>query len=738
MIKIAVFASGEGTNLQALIDAAAAGRIRGKISLVVASSPEAGALKRAQRAGIPTEISHPRDFPTPEEYNAHLARLCKAREVGLICLAGFMLQVRGPLLKAFPWRIMNIHPALLPSFGGKGMYGRAVHEAVLKAGVRVTGCTVHLIDAEYDKGLVVWQSAAPVLAGDTPETLSARVRTQEHWAYPKAVSLFCEGRLQISDSGLKILPSPLDNSPRIKRALLTVADKTGLPEFARALSDLGVELVSTSGTGRALKEAGLTIRALDTLTGFPEILSGRVKTLHPSVHGAILFRRKDPGQSKEAQLLGIEPIDMVVVNLYPFAKTAAQAPSPFSPEVIDQIDIGGPALIRAAAKNFEHVAVLVSPQDYGGVIKELETSSGALGADTLRRLATSAFRHTAEYDRMISEAWSKVPASVGGGGISAPPPAPAPAPSLESGTAGGFPATLTVGLKKIQDLRYGENPHQRAALYSRDGVLSFKQLHGKELSYNNLLDANGVWEAVSEFSDPAAAIFKHVTPSGVGTGESLVQAVQRLPATRFRLRRGHRGQPPSTPKSPRSYQRFIESSSLPSSTRRPWLKKRPTCGSSSAGIPRPTTCLGGAWAPRSWPWSPTAQPSAPSWNARPKEPRARPRRTRCASPGSSASTSNPTPSSWPTPAAPSASARARCRAWTRSAWPGSNTRPTDGTTPRPISWSWPPTPFFPSRTESKPPPPSGSRRSSSPAARSRTARSSPAPTRKAWPWSLRA
>ncbi len=512
MTKIAVFASGEGTNLQALIDACRQNRIRGEIVLVVSNNADAGALRRAQRAGIATLVSDPKTFQSPEEYNAHLAHECNQRGVELICLAGFMLLVKEPLLKAFPWRIMNIHPALLPAFGGKGMYGRHVHEAVVKSGVRVSGCTVHFIDRDYDKGWAISQATVPVLPSDTPETLAARVRAQEHWIYPKAVGLYCEGRLKADDNGMTILPSHLDKSSRIKRALLSVSDKTGIVEFARGLVDMGVEIVSTSGTAKTLQEAGIPIRSLDSVTGFPEILAGRVKTLHPNIHGAILLRRKDPAQAREAELFGIEPIDLVAVNLYPFAQTVARASSPYNLDVIEQIDIGGVALIRAAAKNFEDVAVLVQPSDYARTLKEMETSQGQLALETRRKLALSAFQHTASYDTMISQSW--------GGSRT---------PEAESLPAEKFPDKMTVKLTKVQDLRYGENPHQKAALYAwgDKGEAKFSQLHGKELSYNNLLDAAGTWDCVNEFQTHACVIFKHVTPSGIGTGATLLEAFER-------------------------------------------------------------------------------------------------------------------------------------------------------------------------------------------------------------------
>ena len=508
MEKIAVFASGEGTNLQALLDACADGRVRGAVALVVSNKAGAGALKRAERAGIETLVIAPAE--SADEYNALLAHECKKRGVGLICLAGFMLKLKAPLLKAYAGRIMNIHPALLPAFGGQGMYGMKVHEAVLTSGVKVSGPTVHIVDEDYDHGPIILQAAVPVLAGDTPASLAARVRAQEHWIYPKAVALFCEGRLKVEGNRVDLLPSVLDASPRARRALLSVSDKTGLVEFARGLSDLGIELVSTSGTAKALAEAGVPVRPLDTMTGFPEILDGRVKTLHPHVHGAILLRRKDPKQAREADLFGIEPIDLVVVNLYPFAKTVAAAPSAYDQNVIEQIDIGGVALIRAAAKNFEDVAVLTSPADYAATLAELAASQGRLTDATRKKLALTAFKHTADYDSMIAKAWQ--------GDIT---------PIATASESVVFPPVMNAVLTKVQDLRYGENPHQKAALYANEAGMSFTQLHGKELSYNNLLDASGTWDAVSDFEAPTAVVFKHVTPAGIGSGATIESAFDR-------------------------------------------------------------------------------------------------------------------------------------------------------------------------------------------------------------------
>ena len=506
-MKIAVFASGEGTNLQALLDACADGRVRGEIALVVSTKEGAGAISRARRAGVEALVLPTSTYPTPDEYNACLALECKKRNIELICLAGFMLKVRPPLLKAFPGRILNIHPSLLPAFSGPGMYGRKVHEAVLAAGVKISGASVHVVDEEYDHGPVVLQATVPVLGGDTPESLAARVRSQEHWIYPRSVALFAEGRAKVEDGKLFVKPSLPEPSGRVRRALLSVSDKTGIADFARGLHELGVELVSTSGTYKALIHAGLPVRPLETMTGFPEILDGRVKTLHPHVHGAILLRRSDSKQVREAALFGLEPIDLVAVNLYPFAAAAKAASSPHEASVIEQIDIGGVALIRAAAKNYEDVTVLTSPADYASTLSELSASQGRLSDQTRRKLALTAFKHTADYDETIALAWAGETKAEGSGET--------------------FPSSLHPRLSKVQDLRYGENPHQKAALYANESGMSFSQLHGKELSYNNLLDASGTWDAVSDFESPAAVVFKHVTPAGVGSGETIEQAFDR-------------------------------------------------------------------------------------------------------------------------------------------------------------------------------------------------------------------
>ncbi len=332
----------------------------------------------------------------------------------------------------------------------------------------------------------------------------------------------------------------------VRRALLSVTDKVGLVSFARALSAHGVELVSTGGTARALRDAALAVRDIDDLTGSPEMLDGRVKTLHPKVHGGILHIRSNPAHQAAVQAHGIEPIDMVVVNLYAFEKTAARDGVPFG-HLIENIDIGGPSMLRSAAKNFEDVAVVTDPRDYEALIAELQANRGSLSRATRWRLARQAFATTAAYDVAIANALDRIaPAD-------AEPPEPDAPAQRSTGTGAAqpipdLPATLRLILPRTASLRYGENPHQRAALYSdgtKRGVAGALQLQGKELSYNNLVDLDACWELAQEFTDQAAsqptparelhhphtpamvAIIKHTNPCGAATGASVLEAYRK-------------------------------------------------------------------------------------------------------------------------------------------------------------------------------------------------------------------
>jgi phosphoribosylaminoimidazolecarboxamide formyltransferase/IMP cyclohydrolase len=305
---------------------------------------------------------------------------------------------------------------------------------------------------------------------------------------------------------------------RVGRALLSVTDKTGLVEFARALAGHGVELVSTGGTARALREAGLTVRDISDLTGFPEMLDGRVKTLHPKVHGGILHVRGNAEHVAAVREHAIEPIDMVVVNLYAFEKTAGRPGVAFS-DVIENIDIGGPSMVRSAAKNFEDVAIVTAVADYAAIAEEMVANGGGLGRATRWRLARAAFAVTAAYDAGIATTLESIVE-----------PVPHGVPAIFDDDA--MPAAIRVIEKRQAVLRYGENPHQKAALYvdgSGRGVAAAKQLQGKELSYNNIVDLDACWELVSEFDaqEAAVAIIKHTNPCGAATGASVAEAYRR-------------------------------------------------------------------------------------------------------------------------------------------------------------------------------------------------------------------
>lgn len=309
---------------------------------------------------------------------------------------------------------------------------------------------------------------------------------------------------------------------KVERALLSVTDKSGVVDFARRLAALGIELVSTGGTARVMREAGLKVRDIADLTGFPEMLDGRVKTLHPKVHGGILYRREDSSHRAAVAAHGILPIDMVVVNLYAFEQTAAK-PGILLGDLIENIDIGGPSMVRSAAKNFRDVAVVTSKADYEAVAGELERNSGALELETRWRLARQAFALTAAYDTAIANTLDKIESAEPASVVKFSPASEAPLPS-----------TLRLIYPKAMDLRYGENPHQRAALYadrSGLGMAAARQLHGKELSYNNLVDLDACWELAREFDEPAVAIIKHTNPCGAATGVSIAEAYRKALAT---------------------------------------------------------------------------------------------------------------------------------------------------------------------------------------------------------------
>src|SRR5215211_887103 len=289
---------------------------------------------------------------------------------------------------------------------------------------------------------------------------------------------------------------------KITRALISVSDKTGVVEFARALETQGIDIISTGGTAELLRKEGVPVRDISSFTDFPEVLEGRVKTLHPRVHGGLLYKRGHPLHEAQAKEHGFQPIDLVVVNLYPFEATIAK-PGVTLAEAIEQIDIGGPSMIRSAAKNYESVAVVIDPADYEAVLEAMKDNEGATTLRLRERLAIKAFIKTSEYDRRIGNFLNEMQTT---------------------------DASFSLALPLVTRLRYGENPHQTAALYG-DFDKHFEKLHGKELSFNNILDISAATNLIAEFEEPTVAILKHTNPCGVGTDEDLRHAWEKAFAT---------------------------------------------------------------------------------------------------------------------------------------------------------------------------------------------------------------
>jgi phosphoribosylaminoimidazolecarboxamide formyltransferase/IMP cyclohydrolase len=311
----------------------------------------------------------------------------------------------------------------------------------------------------------------------------------------------------------------------VERALLSVFDKTGIVEFARRLAALKIEILSTGGTAKLLREAGLAVRDVSDFTGWPEMLGGRVKTLHPKVHGGLLFRRKHADDQKQAAEHGLAPIDLVVVNLYPFEATAAKE-GLTAEELIENIDIGGPTMLRSAAKNFESVTVVSDPQDYARVAEELEAARET-SLTTKLELARKVFAATSSYDGKITMELERLSAAQGVGGT---------AGHVALSAKSALPERIHLSLRRQQELRYGENPHQAAALYipagrAPEGLAAAKQLQGKELSYNNFVDLEAARSLAAEFARPAAVIVKHNNPCGTAEQESLVEAYRKALAS---------------------------------------------------------------------------------------------------------------------------------------------------------------------------------------------------------------
>ncbi len=476
-VRIGVLASGSGSNLQAIIDADL------PVAVVLTDRPGVQALDRAAAAGIPTVVVDRSAYlPDRVAFTRAVTEALVAHEVDLVAMAGFMTVLSEPIFEAFPGRVVNTHPALLPSFRG----AHAVPDA-LAAGVKVTGCTIHIATIEVDDGPILAQEAVPILAGDTEEALHERIKAVEHRLYPQVLAtLVAEAAGAPVDAGE-------EGWVEVRRALISVYDKTGLLEFARGLHGLGISLIASGGTAASLAEAGVPVTPVEEVTGAPEMLSGRVKTLHPRIHGGILADRGVPSHQADMVAQGIEPIDLVVVNLYPFLERPG----------IETIDIGGPTMVRAAAKNHAWVGVVTDPARYPAVLDELRGSGRRLSRATRADLALEAFAHTAGYDAAIVRWLDPEP----------------------------LPRHLVLPLERVAPLRYGENPHQLGARYrnrlGRGWLDGMVQHQGKELSFINLLDSEAALTLVHAFAEPACVIVKHANPCGVALGGDDLTAYRR-------------------------------------------------------------------------------------------------------------------------------------------------------------------------------------------------------------------
>ncbi|HYK96636.1 MAG TPA: bifunctional phosphoribosylaminoimidazolecarboxamide formyltransferase/IMP cyclohydrolase [Candidatus Dormibacteraeota bacterium] len=519
--RIAVGVSGAGSNLRAIAAAAGRGELGGDIALVFADRG-CPALAWAAEQGIETALLPglaSGDAAERAEADAALAAALVAADIDVVALAGYMRIVGPRVLGAFPGRILNTHPSLLPAFPG----GHAVREA-LAHGVRVTGCTVHLVEATLDDGPIVLQEPVRIAPGDDEPTLHDRIRAAEHRLLPRAIALVLAGAATADGRSVRFDAARADSALSMpRRALLSVSDKSGLAELGRGLVARGFELVSTGGTARALREAGLPVTDVSAVTGFAEVLDGRVKTLHPAIHAGVLADRRRADHREALVEAGIAPFELVVVNLYPFA-AAADRPGIAFDALVEEIDIGGPALIRAAAKNHASVTVITDPSRYEAVLAALdEPADIPLGLRSA--LAVEAFRHTAAYDARIA---AELPCRMDKAGVELPADAGMPR------SADPFPPVLVVPLEKVETLRYGENPHQHAARYRRtdraarasDGPFAAgaPPLQGKALSYNNVLDASAADAIARQLRGPACVIVKHTNPCGAAERPTVLEA----------------------------------------------------------------------------------------------------------------------------------------------------------------------------------------------------------------------
>lgn len=490
-MKIAILASGNGTNFEVLTKKFQAGEIPGTEALMFCNHPNAPVIKRAQRLGIPYETFSVKECGSKQAYEARLLKVLKEYKIAFIILSGYLRVVGSTILNEYPDSIVNLHPALLPKYPGLNSIARAFAD-YQRGLIDKTGVTVHFIDVRLDHGPIIAQKAVPIYPDDTEETLETRVHETEHELFPMAVS--------------EVIQTRMKRGNKVKRALVSVSDKTNLVPFVKGLVENHYEIISTGGTKKKLDEAGIKTISVEEITGFPEILDGRVKTLNPYIHGGLLAERDKPEHMKTLEKLNIHTIDLVCVNLYPFKQTI-EKPNVELADAIENIDIGGPSLLRAASKNYASVTVVTDQADYDRVLKEI-TENGDTNLKTRAELAAKVFRTTAAYDALIAEYLTK-----------------------QTGLEDLEKLTLTYDLK--QKMRYGENSHQKAWLYEdalpkKFSVLQAEQLHGKKLSYNNIKDADEALRAIREFqAEPTVVAMKHMNPCGIGRGKTLEEAWDR-------------------------------------------------------------------------------------------------------------------------------------------------------------------------------------------------------------------
>ncbi|NRO72419.1 Bifunctional purine biosynthesis protein PurH [Lactobacillus helveticus] len=490
-MKIAILASGNGTNFEVLTKKFQAGEIPGTEALMFCNHPNAPVIKRAQRLGIPYETFSVKECGSKQAYESRLLKVLKEYKIDFIILSGYLRVVGSTILNEYPDSIVNLHPALLPKYPGLNSIARAFAD-YQRGLIDKTGVTVHFIDARLDHGPIIAQKAVPIYPDDTEETLETRVHETEHELFPMAVS--------------EVIQTRMKRGNKVKRALVSVSDKTNLVPFVKGLVENHYEIISTGGTKKKLDEAGIKTISVEEITGFPEILDGRVKTLNPYIHGGLLAERDKPEHMKTLEKLNIHTIDLVCVNLYPFKQTI-EKPNVELADAIENIDIGGPSLLRAASKNYASVTVVTDQADYDRVLKEI-TENGDTNLKTRAELAAKVFRTTAAYDALIAEYLTK-----------------------QTGLEDPEKLTLTYDLK--QKMRYGENSHQKAWLYEdalpkKFSILQAEQLHGKKLSYNNIKDADEALRAIREFqAEPTVVAMKHMNPCGIGRGKTLEEAWDR-------------------------------------------------------------------------------------------------------------------------------------------------------------------------------------------------------------------